>query len=204
MSQPKIAIIIYSMYGHIAKLAEAEKKGIEAKGGSATIFQVPETLPAEVLTKMHAPAKGDYPIATPQTLVDYDAYLLGVPTRYGNMPAQWKTFWDATGQLWANGTLVGKHAGIFVSTAGPGGGQEMTALSFISTFTHHGILFVPFGYATGYQANISVTEAHGGSPWGPGTYTDSNGSRQPSERELKITEAHGAHFLNIVSRVHKA
>lgn len=27
------------MYGHILKLAEAEKKGIEAAGGSADIFQ---------------------------------------------------------------------------------------------------------------------------------------------------------------------
>lgn len=47
------------MYGHIKTLAEAEKKGIEAAGGSATLFQLPETLPAEVLAKMHAPPKDE-------------------------------------------------------------------------------------------------------------------------------------------------
>jgi NAD(P)H dehydrogenase (quinone) len=76
---------------------------------------------------MHAPPKPDYPIATPETLVELDGFLLGVPTRYGNMPAQFRSFWDATGQLWATGKLSGKYAGIFVSTAGAGGGQESTA-----------------------------------------------------------------------------
>ena len=67
---PKVAIIIYTLYGHIAQMAEAEKKGIEAAGGEATIYQVPETLSLEVLTKMHAPAKTDYQIATNDTLVE--------------------------------------------------------------------------------------------------------------------------------------
>lgn len=89
-------------------VAEAVKGGIEAAGGKATIYQyvylvnlsesmfaqftcrVPETLPTEVLAKMHAPAKSDYAIATLDTLLEHDAFLLGIPTRYGNMPAQWK------------------------------------------------------------------------------------------------------------------
>ncbi|KAJ8097961.1 putative Per a allergen [Lipomyces tetrasporus] len=96
---PRIAIIIYSMYGHIATLAEAEKVGIEKAGGAATIFQVPETLSPEVLAQMKAPAKKDYPIATNETLTSHDAFLFGIPTRYGTYPAQWKTFWDATGGL---------------------------------------------------------------------------------------------------------
>lgn len=79
------------MYGHIKALAEAEKKGIEAAGGTADIYQVKETLPEEVLTKMHAPPKAaDIPVIDPATLATYDAFLLGIPTRYGNFPAQWK------------------------------------------------------------------------------------------------------------------
>ena len=80
------------MYGHIKQLADAEKKGIEKAGGSADVFQVPETLPEEVLTKMHAPAKdSSVPVLDdPAKLKEYDGFLLGIPTRYGNFPAQWK------------------------------------------------------------------------------------------------------------------
>ena len=61
-------------------------------------------------------------------LANFDAFLFGIPTRYGNFPAQFKAFWDATGQLWAGGKLAGKSAGLFISTASPGGGQECTSL----------------------------------------------------------------------------
>ena len=80
---PKVAIIIYSLYHHIAQLAEEEKKGIEAAGGVADIYQVPETLSDDVLKLLHAPAKPNYPIATNDTLTGYDAYLFGIPTRFG-------------------------------------------------------------------------------------------------------------------------
>jgi NAD(P)H dehydrogenase (quinone) len=75
------------------------------------------------------------------------SFLFGIPTRYGNFPAQFKAFWDATGQLWASGGLSGKYAGVFISTASPGGGQESTAMNALSTFAHHGIIYVPMGYA---------------------------------------------------------
>jgi NAD(P)H dehydrogenase (quinone) len=38
--------------GHIQKLAEAEKEGLKKAGIEADLFQVPETLPQEVLTKV--------------------------------------------------------------------------------------------------------------------------------------------------------
>merc|ERR1711977_747838 len=107
---PKVAIVFYSMYGHIKALAEAEKAGIEAD-----IFQVAETLPQEVLTKMHAPPKSDYPVIDAAKLQEYDAFLFGIPTRYGNFPAQWKAFWDTTGGQWASGGYWGKFAGVFLS-----------------------------------------------------------------------------------------
>lgn len=80
------------MYGHIKQLAEAEKKGIEAAGGSADLFQVPETLPQDVLEKMYAPPKPtDVPVLEdPTTLEAYDGILMGIPTRYGTFPTQWK------------------------------------------------------------------------------------------------------------------
>jgi NAD(P)H dehydrogenase (quinone) len=201
MSAPKVAIVIYSMYGHIATLAEAEKAGVEAAGGSATIYQIPETLPQEILTKMYAPAKPDYPIITPAELAQFDAFIFGIPTRYGNMPAQWKAFIDATGQLWAKGGLHGKYAGVFVSTGGQGGGQEITALSVISTFVHHGVIFVPLGYASAFPELTDLTEARGGSPWGAGTFAAGDGSRKPSKLELSLATTQGKTFYTTVSKV---
>ena len=54
------------------------------------VNRIPETLPQEVLTKMHAPPKPDYEVIDAQKLATFDAFLFGIPTRYGNMPGQWK------------------------------------------------------------------------------------------------------------------
>ncbi|CAH2352304.1 protoplast secreted protein 2 [[Candida] railenensis] len=197
---PKVAIIIYSMYGHIATLAEAEKKGIESAGGEATIFQVPETLPEGVLQAMHAAPKPDYAVATNATLEEYDAFLFGIPTRFGNMPAQFKAFWDATGGLWAKGALHGKIAGIFVSTGTPGGGQETTVVNSLSVLIHHGIIFVPLGYGTAFPLLTTFDEVHGGSPYGAGTFAGPDGSRQPNKTELAIAETQGKVFWETVSK----
>ncbi|KFA65578.1 hypothetical protein S40285_04325 [Stachybotrys chlorohalonatus IBT 40285] len=199
---PKIAIVFYSMYGHIRQLAEAEKKGIEKAGGTADLYQLPETLPEEVLGKMHAPPKPtDIPVLeSPETLKEYDAFLLGIPTRYGNFPAQWKVFWDKTGGIWASGGFYGKMAGLFISTGTLGGGQESTAIAAMSTLAHHGIVYVPFGYAKAFGQMSGLTEVHGGSPWGAGTFAGADGSRQPSAVELEIAEAQGTGFYETVAK----
>ncbi|KAF8066604.1 NADH-quinone oxidoreductase [Lyophyllum atratum] len=201
MAPPRVAIVIYSLYGHIARMAEAVKAGVEEAGGSATIFQVAETLSQEILTKMKAPPKADYPIATLAEFPKYDAYLFGIPTRYGMMPAQWKTFWDSTGKFWVNGTLYGKYASIFVSTAGPGGGQETTALTTMSTLAHHGMIYVPLGYAHSFDQISNLEQVHGGSGWGAGCFASGDGSRKPSELELEIANIQGKTFWNTVSKV---
>ncbi|KAF2675289.1 minor allergen Alt a 7 [Microthyrium microscopicum] len=201
---PKIAIVYYSMYGHIKQMAEAEKKGIEKAGGTVTLYQVEETLPQEVLTKMHAPAQDSSIkiLSDPNELLQYDAFLLGIPTRYGNMPAQWKTFWDKTGGIWGSGGYWGKHAGLFISTGSPGGGQESTALAMMSTLTHHGIIYVPLGYAKTFAQVTNLSEVHGGSPWGAGTFAGGDGSRQPTPLELEIAELQGEAFYNTVAKAH--
>ncbi|KAI8986807.1 flavoprotein-like protein [Trametes punicea] len=201
MSSPRVAIIIYSMYGHIAKLAESVKAGITAGGGSATIYQIAETLPQDILDKLHAPPKPAYPILAPADLANFDGFVFGIPTRYGNFPAQWKAFWDATGQLWAQGALHGKYASIFVSTASPGGGQETTVLNALSTLVHHGINFVPLGYAKTFAQLTNLNEIHGGSPWGAGTFAASDGSRQPTALELEVAQIQGKHFWETISKV---
>jgi NAD(P)H dehydrogenase (quinone) len=199
---PKIAIVFYSMYGHIGKLAQAEKEGIEKAGGTADLYQIPETLPEEVLTKMHAPPKpADIPVLKdPSQLQEYDAFLLGIPTRFGNFPAQWKAFWDQTGKQWATGGFHGKYAGLFISTAGLGGGQESTAINALSTLAHHGIIYVPLGYAKAFGLLTDLSEARGGSPWGAGTFASSDGSRQPSANEIQLATIQGEEFYKTVAK----
>lgn len=200
---PKIAIVYYSMYGHIAKLAEAEKKGIEAAGGSADMYQIAETLSDEVLSKMHAPPKNPdiQSLHDPTILEQYDAFLFGIPTRFGSFPAQWKAFWDRTGGQWATGGYWGKYAGLFVSTATPGGGQESTAIAAMSTLAHHGIIYVPLGYKTTFPLLANLDEVRGGSPWGAGTFAGTDGSRQPTEKELELAHKQGHAFYQTVAKV---
>jgi NAD(P)H dehydrogenase (quinone) len=150
---------------------------------------------------MHAPPKSDIPTITPDIIKTYDAFLLGIPTRYGNFPAQWKTFWDATGGLWQTGGLWGKYAGLFIGTGTAGGGQESTAIAAMSTLTHHGIIYVPLGYATTFPILADLSEVRGGSPWGAGTFSGADGSRMPSAKELELAEKQGHAFYGAVSKV---
>jgi NAD(P)H dehydrogenase (quinone) len=150
---------------------------------------------------MHAPPKSEIPTITPDIMKTYDAFLLGIPTRYGNFPAQWKAFWDSTGGLWQSGALWGKYAGLFISTGTPGGGQESTAIAAMSTLTHQGIIYVPLGYATTFPLLADLSEVRGGSPWGAGTFSGVDGSRQPSAKELELAEKQGHAFYGAVSKV---
>jgi len=201
---PKVAIVFYSMYGHIQKLAEAEQAGLKEAGIEADLYQVPETLPQEVLAKMHAPPKSNIPVIDAATLEKYDAFLFGVPTRFGNFPAQWKSFWDTTGAQWSTGAFWGKYAGIFVSTGTPGGGQESTVIASMSTLTHHGIIYVPLGYKTTFPMLANLSEVRGGSPWGAGTFAGADGSRMPSALELELATAQGKSFGTTISKVNFA
>jgi NAD(P)H dehydrogenase (quinone) len=164
-------------------------------------LRIEETLPQEVLDKMYAPPKSkDIPLLEPGKLAEYDGFLMGIPTRYGNYPAQLKAFWDKTGQQWMSGGFHGKYGGLFISTASMGGGQESTAIAAMSTFAHHGIIYVPLGYAKAFKELTDLTAVHGGSPWGAGTFAGADGSRQPSEAELKVAEIQGAEFYQTLAK----
>eukprot|EP00126_Sphaerothecum_destruens_P008655 Sdes_comp20296_c0_seq2m13902 len=196
-----IAIVYYSTYGHVAKLADSILEGCKAAGVTATLYQVAETLPADVLAKMGAPPKAAHPVATPEILAAADGVLFGFPTRFGMAPAQMKAFLDQTGGLWQAGKLIGKPAGIFFSTATLGGGQETSALTFVTQLVHHGMVYVPLGYANPSLMNIA--EVHGGSPYGAGTLAGTKGERQPSPLELGLAKSQGENFSKFVSALTK-
>jgi len=203
MAKPVVYIVFYSTYGHVYRLAQEEAKGAESEGVEVRLFQVPELLPEEVLGKMHAPPKPDVPIIDVHDLPTADGFLFGFPTRYGAPAAQFKSFFDATGSLWQSGALVGKPAGCFTSTASMGGGQEVTIANSLSNLVHHGMIYVPVGYAAG-EFMFDLSEVRGGTPWGAGTFAGPTGQRQPTANELKLAHFQGAAFAKVVKALHAA
>lgn len=202
----KVLVVFYSMYGHIYRLAEAIAQGArEVVGTQVEIRRVPETLPEEVLKKMGAvePQKAfaHIPVGKVEELASAEAIIFGTPTRFGNMCGQMRQFLDATGQLWADGALVGKAGSVFTSSATQHGGQESTILSFHITLLHQGMVIVGLPYA--FQGQIRIDEITGGSPYGTSTIAGGKGERMPSENELAAARFQGKHVAIIASKLTK-
>jgi len=185
----KVHVIFYSMYGHVYRMAEVVVAGVkEVSGAEAGLFQVAELTPDAVLEKSGAKAAraafAQVPVATMDTLTEPQAIIFGTPTRFGNMAAQMRNFLDQTGALWAKGSLIGKIGSVFASTASQHGGQETTITSFHATLLHHGMILVGVPYSESGLTNMA--DISGGTPYGATTLAGADGSRQPSQNELKI------------------
>jgi NAD(P)H dehydrogenase (quinone) len=122
------------------------------------------------------------PVATVAELEQYDAIIVGAPTRYGRMPSQMAAFLDQTGSLWARGALNGEVGAAFISTATQHGGQEQTLFSVITNLLHFGMVIVGLPYS--HAGQMSLDEIVGGSPYGASTIAGGQGPRQPSEIDL--------------------
>jgi NAD(P)H dehydrogenase (quinone) len=195
----KVLVLYHSMYGHVETMANAVASGAAGVDGvEVTIKRVPETMPDDAFTAAGGKTDQQADVATPSELADYDAIILGVPTRFGNMSGQMRTFLDQTGGLWAKAALAGKVASVFTST-GTGGGQEMTITSTWTTLAHHGMTIVPLGYTTPEQFDISTVS--GGTPYGASTIAGGDGSRQPDQRELAIARHQGKRVAEIAAKL---
>jgi NAD(P)H dehydrogenase (quinone) len=200
----KVQVVFYSMYGHVYKMAQAVAEGVkQVSGAEVSLYQVAELIPDDILEKYGAKtAKASFtnvPIAAVDKLAEADAIIFGTPTRFGNMAAQMRNFLDQTGALWGKGALVGKVGSVFASTGTQHGGQETTITSFHSTLLHHGMVIVGVPYTEAgltYMDNIS-----GGTPYGATTLAGADGSRQPSENELKIARFQGKHVAEIATKL---
>jgi NAD(P)H dehydrogenase (quinone) len=202
----KVLIVFYSMYGHVYRMAQAMAEGAkEVPGTEVVMRRVPETLPEEILGKMDAleaqKSMVSIPICKVDELAGADAIIFGAPTRFGNMCGQMRQFLDATGQLWANGSLVGKVGSVFTSSATQHGGQESTILSFHITLLHQGMIIVGLPYA--FAGQMRIDEITGGSPYGASTITGGKGERMPSENELAAARYQGKHVAQIASKLTK-
>lgn len=196
----KVLVLYYSMYGHIESMAKAVAEGVRSVEDTEVIIKrVPELIPEEVARKAGVKLDQEAPIATVDELPNYHAVIFGTPTRFGNMCAQMRNFLDQTGRLWLNGSLIGKIASVFTSTATQHGGQETTITSFHTTLLHHGMIIVGVPYSC--QEIMNMSEITGGSPYGAGTLAGADGSRQPSENELKIARFQGSHVAKITRKL---
>lgn len=200
----KVLVVYYSMYGHIHRMAEAIAEGVrKVPGAEAVMRRVPETLPPEILEKMGATdaQKGmsHIPICTIEELPEYDAIIFGTPTRFGNMCGQMRQFLDATGQIWLKGSLVGKPASVFTSSATQHGGQESTILSFHITLLHQGMILIGLPYS--FAGQMGIDEITGGSPYGASTIAGGRGERMPSDNELAAARFQGEHVAKIAARL---
>lgn len=179
----KVLVLYYSSYGHMETMAQAIAEGARAGGASVDVKRVPETVPLEVAKSAHFKLDQAAPIATIEELVDYDAIIVGAPTRFGRMPAQMGAFLDQAGGLWARGALHGKVGAAFTSTATQHGGQETTLFSIITNLLHFGIVIVGLPYS--HQGQMTLDEVVGGSPYGATTIAGGQGERQPSAIDLE-------------------
>ena len=178
----KVLVLYYSTYGHIEQMANAVAEGARAAGATVDVKRVPETVPEEIAKNAHFKLEQAAPIATVDELPDYDAIIIGAPTRYGRMPGQMAAFLDQTGGLGARGALNGKVGGAFTSTATQHGGQETTLFSIITNLLHLGLTVVGLPYS--YAGQMTLDEIVGCSPYGASTIAGGKGERQPSELEL--------------------
>lgn len=195
----KVLVLYYSMYGHIETMAKAVAEGAAGvQGTEVDIKRVPELIPEDKAREAGVKLDQEAPVASVDDLTDYDAIIFGTPTRFGNMCAQMRNFLDQTGKHWMNGTLIGKVASVFTSTATQHGGQETTITSFHTTLLHHGMIIVGVPYSC--QELMNMEEISGGSPYGASTLADGDGSRQPSENELKIARFQGEHVARIAQK----
>jgi NAD(P)H dehydrogenase (quinone) len=183
-------------------MAGAVAEGARAAGAEAVIKRVPELVPEDVARKSGFKLDQAAPIATVDELPDYDAIVIGVPTRFGNMPAQMKNFLDQTGGLWFSGKLIGKVGSVFSSSATQHGGQESTILSTHIVLLHQGMVIVGLPYL--FQGQMGLKEITGGSPYGASTIAGGDGSRQPSENELAGARFQGRHVAEIAGKLKTA
>jgi NAD(P)H dehydrogenase (quinone) len=195
----KVLVLYYSSFGHLETMADAVAEGARSAGAEVAVKRVPELVPDEVAKASHFRLDQKAPIATVAELEEYDAIIVGSPTRFGRVAAQMANFWDQTGGLWFQRKLIGKVGAAFTSTASQHGGQETTLFSILTTLMHHGMVITGLPYS--FQGQARIDEVTGGAPYGATTIADGDGSRQPSQTELDGARFLGRHAAEIAAKL---
>ena len=157
----QILVLYYSVGGSVRRMAELIAEGVERVPGAAARLRTVPRVSTGIGAAAAVPESGS-PYCELGDLEECAGLALGSPTRFGNMAAPLKHFWDGTSLLWQRGALAGKPATVFTSTASLHGGQETTLVSMMLPLLHHGMLILGLPYT---QAELNATRA-GGTPYG--------------------------------------
>ena len=182
-----LLVLYYSRHGNTKRLAEYIAQGVESVAGcDARLRTVPAVSNVTEATESDIPKDGA-PYVELTDLLECDGLALGSPTRFGNMAAAMKYFWDGTATEWLSGTLSGKPACVFTSTGSLHGGQESTLLSMMLPLLHHGMLLLGIPYTNPEL----MTTASGGSPYGASHWAGVDGNTPISDDSRKLAIALG-------------
>ncbi len=195
---PYILILYYSRTGATKKMAEFIARGVEKVSGIEARLR---TVPA-VSTNIGNSPSPSVPeegaiYASIEDLKNCAGLALGSPTRFGNMAAPMKYFWDGTSEIWMNGNLIDKPAGVFTSTGSLHGGQEMTLLTMAIPLLHHGMILC----GTPYSNPELINTQSGGTPYGPSHTAGANADKPITEDEKNLCIALGERLAKIAKQM---
>ena len=197
-SEAYVLVLYYSRNGATAKMAAELARGVESAGIAARLRTVPTVSPDTEASLPPVPDSGA-PYCTPEELRNCAGLLLGSPTRFGNMASPLRYFLDQTSDMWLDGSLAGKPAGVFTSTGSLHGGQETTLLSMMLPLMHHGMVIAGIPYS---EAALMHTRS-GGTPYGASHWAGGNGG-DLSEDEVTLCRALGARIGQLARRLGEA
>jgi NAD(P)H dehydrogenase (quinone) len=193
----EILVLYYSATGSVRTLAQAVARGVESVDGMhARVRTVPRVSPVVDAPAPAVPATGA-PYVEPRDLEECAGIALGSPTRFGNMAAPLKHFIDGLGEQWARGTLAGKPAAVFSSTATMHGGQEMTLVSMMVPLLHQGMLIVGLPYT---EPDLNTTRS-GGTPYGATHISGQANDRPVSDEEARLAFALGRRLAAVAKKL---
>jgi NAD(P)H dehydrogenase (quinone) len=188
-----ILVLYYSAGGSVRRMAELIAEGIERVPGAAARLRTVPRVSANIANVNAAIPESGPPYCELGDLEECAGLALGSPTRFGNMAAPLKHFLDGTGLLWQRGTLAGKPACVFTSTASLHGGQETTLLSMMLPLLHHGMLVIGLPYT---QAELNATRA-GGTPYGASHFAGLADDQPVSGDERTLCIAQGRRLAEL-------
>jgi NAD(P)H dehydrogenase (quinone) len=193
----EILVLYYSRYGAVKTMAQLVARGVElVPGMAARLRTVPAVSAISESAAAPIPDSGA-PYAEPRDLHECAGIALGSPTRFGNMAAPMKYFWDSTSELWLKGALAGKPAAVFTSTASLHGGQETTLISMMLPLLHHGMLLVGLPYT---EPELLITTS-GGTPYGASHTAGAASDRAVTDTEKKLCIALGRRVATVALKL---
>ncbi len=197
--QPYILVLYYSVHGATRDLALTIARGVESVTGvEARVRTVPKVSIVCEATEEDIPAEGAV-YCTEDDLRNCSGLVLGSPTRFGNMAAPMKYFFDGTTNLWLTGALIDKPAAVFTSTGSLHGGQESTLLTMQVPLLHHGMIFCGLPYS---EPALNRTQT-GGTPYGASHVA--GGNKNPlSSDEKELCLALGKRIAELAVKLGRA